>query len=1851
MKNITRFIILLSLFTLSCSKSAKDSAVDDPQAFREYILFTSDSPHSTATPIGIQLAQSVEHYQPEEELPSDWIKISPRTKGKLILDTQRKLLFIPDQKLKPDTKYKVQLKLDELFESIKPDLKTFTFSFKTLAPNFKIDLGNLQSYTKAHQYLEGVLESADAIDSDQLPTLLHAFQNDKELSIKWKNPERETTYFQFRIDSIVRLDDDQPITLKWNGKSIGSSQKGEEEILIPGRDNFNIIDLETQNAPKASLVINFSDPLDEQQDFSGLVQIEKVEDSHYEVEGNVLYVYPTARVNGNLNVKVSSGIKNKEGKKLKEDFTDNITFEQLKPQVELISKGVILPNSSSTPLYFKAVNLKAVDIRVIKIYENNILGFLQDNDLNNASSYNIRKYGRRIAKKTVSLEVNEEDQGTWKAHAIQLSELFKADPGALYQVELSFRRSYALYDCDSSTEKIDSDLDKEKLLENTITDEEEVREEQYWNNEAYTWRDQIYDWEHRDNPCYDVYYQPEHFVTTNLLGSNLSIIAKKGSDNSYQIFATDIPSARAKAGVDIELFDYQKQSITKLKTDNDGKASYEGDREASFAIGHKGEDYAYIDLSAGNSLSLSKFDVSGTQLQKGLKGFIYTERGVYRPGDDIHLTFVLDDTENPLPDDIPIKLEVENARGKLIQREVLISGQEKKESKALNHFYYFKIPTKATDETGNWHAKVSAGGVDFTKTLPVAAIKPNRLKINITFDNKVLQTSKPLKGILSGSWLHGAPARNLKAEMEVNLTPTNEAFKAFKGYTFTDPVREFDKTEMQVVKTTLSAEGKATFEKSLDIDKKAPGMLKATFLTKIFEEGGDFSLDVYSKNLAPYDYFVGLKSPETQEYDAFYTDESQRFEVVSVNPEGEISGNRKLKIQVFKIEWKWWWYSGEDRLSKYEDASIHKPVENYELTTDANGKANFHLNIPDKERGRYLIRVIDQKSGHATGRTAYFFKNWFSDPNESNAEDAEMLVFSADKDTYTVGETAHIKFPSGRNGRALISVESGTKVLSSQWVSTEKGETKVDIPLTKAMAPNVFINISLIQPHDQVKNDLPIRLYGVIPLEVENKNTILKPQIEMPNELRPEAEYTVKVSEQNNKPMTYTLAVVDEGLLDLTRFSTPTIHSSFYAHQALGVKTFDLYDYVIGAFSGSVSNIYEIGGDDAATQGKKNKANRFKPVVKYLGPFYLKAGQQQSHQIKMPNYIGSVRTMLIAGDTKTAAYGSVDKTTPVKKPLMVLASLPRKLSPGETISIPVTVFAMKENIKDVQVAVKTGNGLTPITGDHQVLHFDQPDDKIANFSYKINPTDDVQKIVIEVSGHGEKASYEVEVDVENPNPITHKLSTYEFGENDEKEISYQAYGEPDTRKVQVEFSTLPPMNYTKRMQYLVNYPHFCIEQSTSAGFSQLYYDELFDIDYTSKKEAEENIKSVIERIGDAQLTNGGVPFWPGQSKADQWATTFSGHFMLEAKEKGYALPLGFLNNWIIYQKNQAKHWSPRDYAYNSSLEQSYRLYSLALAGHAELSAMNRLRESGALNNQAKWRLAAAYSLAGKKEAAQELAKSATLSFKSHQYDYYSYGSTFRNKAMALETMVLLEDPNQQELARSIAKTLTSDQWLSTQETSYALLALTKMIRKNGGKTLDIVYTEKGKSETIQTKKGVAIRKLSSGDKGKIHIKNNKKNKVFISLYQEGKLPLGEEVAQHKNLSLSTNFLDKEGKTIDINTLHQGTEVEAQISISNTSNNFINDVALTQVFPGGWEIINTSYTELGGGASGDADFMDLRDDRVNFYFDLDKGETKIFKVKLNASYLGQYYLPGTYAEGMYDHSYYVQTKGKWIEVKE
>jgi len=1024
--------------------------------------------------------------------------------------------------------------------------------------------------------------------------ILSAKQEGKKLPIKWYgDDETPSTYFEFVIDSIQRFKNDSKIEVNWDGTSIGvDDNSGSSKIKIPGENNFSVVNVYVKQFPEQHLRINFSDPLKKQQNLKGLVTIENIKTLKYVVDGNVLKVYPETRVTGAVQVDVFSGIRNKNNYKLRKGFSERVTFEQLKPSVKVVTNGLILPDSKNLKFNFKAVNLKAVDIRIIKIFSDNILQLLQNNDLETSNQYNIRAVGRSIAKRTMPLVKNDlENDGKWKNYAIDLSALIQTEPGAVYRVELTYRKEYSLYGCEGAPKNVSYEIIEGDAIQK---EKEAAQDASYWNefggNNYYDDDDYYdYNWRERNDPCSNSYFYNGGKVGGNVLATNIGAIVKKGTNNSYFFAVTDILSTNAIEEAKVEMFNFQQQPVGETYTNKEGISIIDADAQAAFAIISKGKNRTYIKLNEGNSLSLSKFNVSGKRIKKGLKGYIYGERGVWRPGDTIHTTFVLNDKASVLPSGHPVKMEVTDPHGKLQFQNVSNTG--------LNGFYRFDIPTSDGDATGNWNAKVSVGGATFYKSLKVETVKPNRLKINIDFSDEILTTKKPIKGTIGVKWLHGAIAKNLKTEVKMKLTASNSGFENFPGYVFKDPIKEFSSEELVVFEGKVNAEGIAKLEKNITLKNAAPGLLNATFLTRVFENGGDFSSDVISKKLAPFTSFVGMKSPKSKRYgNSYITDENNSFAIATVDAEGKPVARKNLEVEVYRIKWSWWWNSSSDNLASYVSKKHSTLFKSFKISTGANGTGVLDLKIPDNNSGRYLIRVVDPISGHATGRTAYFFRDWWSNSSNKNSESATMLVFSSDKEKYNVGETATITFPSGTAGNALISVENSTEVLETQWVKTQKGQTTATIPITAAMTPNVYINISLLQPHASTANDLPLRLYGVIPILVEDPKTKIAPQISMPEELRPEESFVLKVSEKEGKKMTYTVAVVEEGLLDLTRFKTPNLWSVFYSREALGVKTWDVFDDVIGAYGGAINQVFSIGGDeDGKSKKSTNVSNLWLP--------------------------------------------------------------------------------------------------------------------------------------------------------------------------------------------------------------------------------------------------------------------------------------------------------------------------------------------------------------------------------------------------------------------------------------------------------------------------------------------------------------------------------------------------------------------------------------------------------------------------------------------------------------------------------
>ncbi|MCK0147512.1 MG2 domain-containing protein [Arenibacter sp. F26102] len=1834
MKLIVR--TLLFLFILGCNpnKDTGKTPIDNINLYQDYITEVSHGIISVKADVRVVLNRPIDSWESGKELSSHLLQVIPRLKGKVVALDSRTIAFIPESGFQQNSTYGFTLDLGAIANDVPKDLRHFNFQVKTLKQQFNVYTQAIQSYSKDYQYIEGQLKSSDQLSLKNAKQLLEVKQKGKSVSVKFDSSTAEGTQFHFKIDSIQRFTEDTDLEVVWDGKVLNIDSSGKNSIKIPGKSNFSILEVNVETGENQIININFSDPLKKGQNFKGLVVLEGDNNPKFNVVGNTLKVYPSKEVTGTVQLEVFDGIESIDGYKLRTKLVERVAFEQIKPDVRLLSNGTILPSSNNLKINFESVNLKSVNVTVLKIYESNVLQFLQGNNLD--GNYNLKTIARPIATKKLDLESNlSGNSGKWSAHALDLKSLITPELGAMYRVEFSFKPSYSLFRCEDTNfeQETTSDEDFDQETENSSWDGVESYYEDYYFN---------YDWNQRDNPCHTTYYY-DKTVGANVLASDLGVTIKQGVNKSYFVAVNDIVSTDPIAGAKVIFYNYQQQPIGQVITEVDGTSIFDSDNLAYFAVAESNGQKTYVKLNDGNALSVSKFNVDGVALQKGIKGFIFGERGVWRPGDKLFVSFLLNDNANKLPAGHPVKLELIDPYNKVVHREV--------KNNSLDNFYNFVLRTDENAPTGNWLAKISVGGATFTKTVKIETIKPNRLKIKTEFEDEVLSGSKPIKGSLQVAWLHGAPAKNLKADITAKFNVQTTTFKNFPGYVFDDPTRTFATEDQVVFNSTINAEGKASFSLSPQINSQAPGMLRAAFMTKVYENGGDFSTDVFTKQFSPFNTYVGLNVPKGDKLRGMLlTDQPHKFEVVTVDEMGFAKAANNLKVTIYKVNWRWWWETSADNLSNFSSSEYQEKVLEQNISTNTSGKASFNFELKYPDWGRYLVRVDDPMGGHATGKTIYVdWPGWAGKSMKNDPSAATMLMFSTDKEVYKVGETATVTFPSSQGGRALVTIENGSEVLHSLWVESEKGETKFEIPITELYTPNVYINISLLQPHASTLNDSPIRMYGVVPISVEDPSTKLQPEISMPDVIRPEENITVKVNEKQGRAMTYSIAIVDEGLLDLTRFKTPNPWDAFYAREALGVKSWDVYDDVIGAYGGRINQVFSIGGDGELAGAKNKKANRFEPMVVYLGPFTLKEGETKSHKIDIPKYIGSVRTMVIAGNSGKAAYGVAERTTPVRKPLMVLASLPRKITPGETVTLPVTVFAMENKVKEVTLKIKQDPSFSIEGNAIQNVFFSQPDEKMAYFQLKVADYNGVGKVVVEASGNGEKASFEIPIDVVNPNPLTTVTEDVVLEANTNRTLDLNTFGIPGSNRAEVELSTLPPMNFNGRMQYLVQYPHGCLEQTTSSAFPQLFMPDIFDINSSKKKEIQQNVESAIKRIGSYQMPSGGFSYWPGQNYADDWSSSYVGHFLLEAEKKGYVLPLGFKSTWINYQQNIARQW--RAGSSISGLAQAYRLYTLALSGNADIASMNRLRETPNLSNEGKFRLAATYALVGQESVAQQIIRSSDIDFVANKNDYYTYGSPERNRAMALETYVLLKDKvKAQEMARTLAQRLSNDQWMSTQSTSYCLLALAKFADMIGGKGIKASITVNGGHSDIDTQKTLANMGLGiiTGTNS-ISIKNTGTNLLYVSINNSGILPVGEEKEMQRNLTANVVFKGRNGTILNPASIMQGTDFVAEVSLTNTKAEMIKNVALSEIFPSGWEIVNTRFTDFGDFAENEVTYTDLRDDRANFYFDMKKNETKIFRVLLNASYLGRYYLPGIQAEAMYNNDYAVRTKGQWVEV--
>ncbi|HKK81159.1 MAG TPA: alpha-2-macroglobulin family protein, partial [Prolixibacteraceae bacterium] len=723
------------------------------------------------------------------------------------------------------------------------------------------------------------------------------------------------------------------------------------------------------------------------------------------------------------------------------------------------------------------------------------------------------------------------------------------------------------------------------------------------------------------------------------------------------------------------------------------------------------------------------------------------------------------------------------------------------------------------------------------------------------------------------------------------------------------------------------------------------------------------------------------------------------------------------------------------------------------------------------------------------------------------------------------------------------------------------------------------------------------------------------------------------------KKAQYTIAVVDEGLLDLTRFRTPNPWKFFFQKMRLGIRTFDIFSQVISANVGDVFKTFSIGGDmdyRKSQQEPGNKKKRFKPVSLFEGPLETDDNGYAKVRFDMPNYIGSVRIMVIAANHKS--YASAEKTVPVKKELMVLPTLPRVIGPDEEFVVPTTVFAMKDNLGDVSVKIETEGPINTVGNDQVKLHFDKTGDEDCSFKLKTQKAAGASKVKLSVSNGAYSASYTVDLNVRPTSPRVYNSSVDEMVKDKSYTFEVPTTGIDGTNRASITMAGYPGMNFKHRLYWLIHYPYGCVEQTTSSVFPQLYMKKFMDFTDSEKQEIDDNLNAGIARLSHFQLYSGGLSYWPGNSNVSAWGTVYAAHFLIEAKNLGYYVPDPLYNGVIKYMKNTIRSIS------NKKIK-VYYAYALALSGNAVTSEINVLAESylNELSNPSRWMLAASCHLAGMDKVANKIVSQS----KTHVDDYIefsgTYGSTLRDKAMILDAMITLEKMDKAfNLMKELTMAMDNHRWYSTQTVSYVLLAngryISKIVEKDSDPLVQgTIYLPDGNSKDFSTNSGKEIN-LSAYVGQKVRVQLSEKttfNKVFAIMNSNGVPLQSTQKDTSSHLLLQVKYYTETGAELDPTTLKQGNSFWIHLHAENKTDEKIDELALMYMLPSGWEFQNTRLQSevtppfLKNLKLNKEEYVDIRDDRMMWFFDMKHKDVRYdyykydFIAKVNVVTIGNF----------------------------
>ena len=1724
---------------------------------------------------------------------TQYIRFEPAIPGRFRWESTEQLVFSPAQPLRPATTYKMSFSKQLLINSEysgfeKLTDRSFSTPLLTLENSRAVWTLTDESSRKAVPRID--LQFNYPVDPAALKDKLSVTSEGSPVGFQLVSASASDN-IELRLPTLAPADKDVPLSITVSKGIVPKDganpaiADAKADILLPSPFVLVITDLETDHdGANGKVYVKTSQPV-EASSLAGNISFKPTLKFKAEANDEGFVISSDAfSQEKSYEIALGKGLRGRIGGQLRETYTNNVAFGQLEPAVSFAgSRGAYLSALGAKNIALKVTNIDKLEVVISKVYESNLLA--------------AHRYGYYPNTRN-----EDDDEGYYDEYSggdASLGDIIfrqEIDTRSLPQANGSRLYNFNFTD---------------KLPDNKGSYHIQVRSKKdYWVSDS-------------------------RFVSL----SDIGLIAKEGKDKIV-VFANSLQSALPLAGVNVIAYGANNQVLGMGSTDVDGVAGIDYTRKEfagfrpAMVIAKSAGDFNYI-LFNNTAVNTSRFDVGGKRLNStGLDAFLYAERDIYRPGEQVHFALITRDYQWKAPGEIPVKFKFLLPTGKELKsfRKNLDASGATEGS--------IDIPVAAL--TGSYTLEAYSGNDVLISSMPfmIEEFVPDRIKVSAVLDKEELAAAQTTSLSIAATNFFGPPAANRKFETEIQVVQSQFWSNKYPQYSFalTNQTSFFDK---KLVEGSTDENGKAQVRYTVPDIYKNIGQLIAKFYTTVFDETGRPVSRGAKATIFTQDKFFGIGS---NGYGYFPLNQKIEFPLIALDKTGKLLPGAIADVKVIKEEYHTV-LNKNGRYFRYDSQREEKEVATGQVTVG--GEKTMYAFVP-RSPGNYQLRVSIPGSNSYVSRSFYSYGYWGGDNNSFEVNTEGEIDIATDKEKYSAGEKVKLLFKAPFSGRMLVTLEQD-KVLQHQYLNVEKRTATLELPLTADHLPNVYITATLFKPHGI--SDIPLTVaHGFKSITVQDSGRKISPEIIAVAESRSKTKQTIRVKAPAGSRVT--LAAVDNGVLQVSGFDTPDPYGFFYAQRALGVNAFDMYPLLFPELSAKRSST---GGDGELKMDQRVNPmpNKRIKILSYWSGIATASGGEASFTVNIPAFSGEVRLMAVAW--KGNRFGAAEKNMRIADPLVLSTALPRFLSPRDTISVPVTISNTTSAATTAKAVISVSGPVDIIGGNSQSVTLPANSEAQALFQVTAKPAIGAAKISIAVNGGNGNYTDETDITVRPPSTLQQLTGSGVLQPNTNQAITINTSDFiPGSSKYKLVLTRNPAMELGNQLRDLLQYPYGCTEQTVSAAFPQLYFSDLSEVmqsDRAARSSAASNVQEAIRKIKMRQLYTGAITMWDNADTENWWASAYAAQFLLEAKKAGFDVDPSLLETLLGYLNAKLGVKSTINYVYNrdqnrkiAPKEVAYSLYVLSLAGRPNIASMNYYKaRPELLALDGKYLLAAAYAIAGDKAKFRELLPAAFSGEVSTAQTGGSFYSPIRDEAVALNALLEVEPAHPQvtAMARHLVDQLKADRYYSTQESAFSLLAIGKMARQSSQGAAKATITANGKTVGRLDNNPVTLTAAQLGS-ASVTVSTSGNAPVYYWWESEGISASGDYKAEDNFLKIRRAFFTRNGKPVGGNSFKQNDLVIVQLTLEKAYSGSIENVVITDLLPAGFEIENPRTKEIPG-----MDWIkdgytpvniDVRDDRIHLFVDAYSGVQRYYYA-VRAVSIGEYRMGPASADAMYHPEYH------------